>query len=151
MAAFHPLLGAQAFQIQPHRLRRTLRHCGDVSRRDVAGKKLDHDIGHIAGGKCAVLIFPVAHRDIGDLLRLAIDSHFRADALKTAQIVDPQCDADAMLLFQLTRQAPADADVAVVVDDFAKQGQGCLCLLIVQDSNSSSDEVFSQMVLHSAL
>jgi len=98
MATFHPLFRAQAFQIQPHRMGRTCCHRRNIRGRYVAGKKLDHDIGHIAGCKHAVLIAPMAHRHSTDLLFIAVAGDFRANPLKTAQIVHPQGDGDVMFL-----------------------------------------------------
>src|SRR5690606_864187 len=48
--------------------------------------------------------------------------------MEAAQVIDPQRDGHAVLVMQLSRQAPADADVAVVIDDLAEQreGQGVL-------------------------
>ena len=130
MATFHPFLGAQAFQVEPYRARIALRHGGNVAGRDIAGEKFDHDIGDVAGRKYAFLIAPVAHRHAGELLHFGVDRHLRANAPEAAQIVYPQGDGDAMLLLQLPCQAPADTDVAVVIDDFAEYGQGgCLALI----------------------
>ncbi len=47
-----------------------------------------------------------------------------ADPHKTVQVIDPQCHGHAMLIGQLARQAPANADVAEVVDHLAEQGEG---------------------------
>ena len=48
----------------------------------------------------------------------------RTDAAETVEIVDPEADVDAMFAPQLARQAPANADVAVIVDNLAEQGEG---------------------------
>jgi len=65
----------------------------------------------------------VAHRDTVDLLHIKIGADLRTDAPKADQIVHPQGDCDRMFALQLARQSPANADVAIVIDDFAKQGQ----------------------------
>jgi hypothetical protein len=72
----------------------------------------------------AVLVAPVPDRDGRDSLRLCVHRHCRANALETGQVVDPQRDRNVVLGLQLAGQAPADADVAVVVDDAAENGKG---------------------------
>ena len=96
-------------------------HCGDVGFGDVAGEEFDDDIGHVSRGKAAVLRAPVAHHDTIHRLCFREGIQARAEPLESLQIVNPKRDGDAMLAPQLARQAPADADVAVVVDDFAEQ------------------------------
>ena len=120
MAAFHPFLGAQAFQVEPYRTRIAFCHCGNVAWRDLASEKFNDDIGHIASRKVAFLIAPVAHRHSGKLLHVGVDQQVRTNPLKGRQIVYPQGNKDAVLLFQLPCQAPADTDVAIVIDDFAE-------------------------------
>ena len=124
MAAFHPFFRGQALKIQPDRTRGPLRHCGDVAGRNIAGEEFDHEIGQVARGKRAVLIAPMPHGDGAYALRFAVDRDFRANSLEAAQIVDPQSHGNAMLFCELSRQPPANADVAIVVDDFAEQGEG---------------------------
>jgi hypothetical protein len=63
----------------------------------------------------------VTHRHAGNLLRSASSVNLGTDALEAGQVVHPQGDRDAVLALQLPRQAPADADVAVVIDNTAKQ------------------------------
>jgi hypothetical protein len=63
-------------------------------------------------------------------LHLDIDRNFGTNPLKTAQIVHPQGDGNAMLLLPLSCQAPADTNVAIVIDDFAENGQGRCPVLV---------------------
>jgi hypothetical protein len=67
-----------------------------------------------------------------NLLRFRIGVHRRANAPERRQVVDPQGDSDVMLVPQLARKAPADADVAIVVDDFAEDSERCLQIRIVK-------------------
>src|SRR5450830_1338092 len=123
MTTLYPLFRRQAFQVQPHRMGRTLRHGGNIAGRNVAGKKFDDDIGNLFRRKQTILVTPMAHSNAGSLLRFQDHINFRANTPEADQIVDPQRDSDAMLALQLPRQSPAYADIAVVIDDFAKDSQ----------------------------
>jgi hypothetical protein len=61
-----------------------------------------------------------AHGNVVYLLSLRCHVDLRADALECRHVIDPQRDGDAVLMLQLARQAPANADVAEVIDNFAK-------------------------------
>ena len=132
MATFNPFLSTQSFQVEPHRARIALHHCRDVAWRDIASKKFDDDISDIAGRKYALLIAPVTHRHASKLLYFDVAHDIWTNPLKAPQIVNPQGDGDAMLLLQLPRQAPADTDVAKVIDHFAEYGQG-RCLIFIEE------------------
>jgi hypothetical protein len=54
------------------------------------------------------------------MLQLGGHVDWRANALERSQVINPQPDRDAVLTLQLTRKAPANADVAEVIDNFAK-------------------------------
>ena len=56
-------------------------------------------------------------------LRFGIDDNTWTNPPIALQIVHPQRDSDAALLLQLPCHAPADADVAKIVDDLAEYGQ----------------------------
>jgi len=94
-----------------------------IAWRQFAAEELDDDVGNVGSRECAVLAAPVAHGDVLHGLRFGRRIDFRTDAAKTRQVIHPQRDRDPVLVAQLARQAPADADVAVVVDDLAEDGQ----------------------------
>ena len=66
----------------------------------------------------------MADIDTRDALRFGSHINSGAEFLERAQIVDPQPDGVAVLLCELPGQAPAHADVAVVVDDAAEEIPG---------------------------
>ena len=70
------------------------------------------------------IVAPVADIDTRDALRLGSHINGGAEFLERAQIVDPQPYGVAVLLRELPGQAPAHADVAIVVDDAAENIPG---------------------------
>ena len=114
MAALHKRFCAQVFEVEPDALmpciRRLLRASSKKSGIDFAAKSFDQ---HIANGQVAGLqgVVPPLHRDA----RCAVGCH----PAQRAGVVQPQ----AYLLAargQVGCQAPANANVAVVVNDAAK-------------------------------
>jgi hypothetical protein len=55
------------------------------------------------------------------VLDVRVDGDFGSQALEAGQVVHPQAHGQAMFVVQLAGQAPANADVAIVIDDAAKQ------------------------------
>jgi len=69
------------------------------------------------------------HIDSEDLLLWLIFADFRTQAPENRQVIDPETDGKTEFCCKLSRQPPADSDVAVVVDDIAedvpvKEGRG---------------------------
>ena len=131
VAALDPRLGAEAFVIDPHGTGLALRHRGDIARRDVDAEEFDDDVGHIERLIGAVLAAPVQDAHAVDHLLRGIDVDGRPDAAETGEIIDPQGHRDAMLAVELPREAPADADVAEVVDHLAEDGERRGALIVV--------------------
>ena len=55
--------------------------------------------------------------DSADLLPVGVGRYGGAEPRKTRQPVNPQADVDGMLIYQLSGQAPAGADIAIVIHD----------------------------------
>jgi hypothetical protein len=119
-----PVLGAQVFEVQPHRRTRAPRHRGHIDRRQLAGERFDHDIGHrqrVAGMRG---FMPMLDRDAEHRLLRAGRVDLGAQLVKRAQIVDEHPHLPAVLGRELPREAPAHADVAEVVDHRAEDVAG---------------------------
>src|SRR5580765_1174837 len=123
MTAFDPAFSAESFQIQPDRTRHAPGHGFNVVRRDSTTEKLDDHVGNLCGVESTFLVAPMSDHDALDFLRLAIACSFRANPLKTVEIIDPQGDGDTIFPLQLPRQPPANTDVTIVIDYFAEQGE----------------------------
>ncbi|MNH24312.1 hypothetical protein D3C79_842360 [compost metagenome] len=123
MAAFHPVLGAEVFEVQPQRRLRPGAHGLDIVRRQLAGEGADH---HICGLNRHPFGRPLAHIDalLPLLQRCGIGPG--AHRHEGIQVVHPQAHCDFVLVHQLPRQAPGHADIAIIVDDGAKDVPGGL-------------------------
>src|ERR1035437_6845413 len=117
MTTFNPFFRAQAFQVEPHRARIALCHCGNVAWRDITTEKFNDDIGDIASRKHALLIAPVAHRHTGKPLYFGVERDVRTNPLKALQVVYPQGYGNFMFARKLPRQSPAHTDIAEIIDD----------------------------------
>ena len=112
----HPVFGAEIFEIDPDGLL-LFGHRLDIALRQLAGECLDHQFGGLRFGE---RISPPPHFHAAAVLAFKRGICFMAQLGQTAQIIHPQPHREAMLLRQLSRQPPAHADVAVVVDDVAE-------------------------------
>jgi hypothetical protein len=117
MAAGHPFLRAQVVEIDPDRARRQMRHVFDEGFRKMAGKAFhDNPRGDDRGetGLPAVNLDPLKNLDRQPWVQ------FRAQQPKAVEVIDPEANMQRKIARQLSRQAPADADIAEVVDDPAE-------------------------------
>ncbi|KPY51940.1 Uncharacterized protein ALO47_05041 [Pseudomonas syringae pv. ribicola] len=117
MATGDPLFGAEVVEIQPYRTRRALQHRVGISRWETTRKGLDHAFRNLGTHP---LFRPEA--DLNTFMPLLRDLSIclRTQASECRQIIDPQTYLQPMLGDQLASQSPCHADVAVVVDDAAK-------------------------------
>ncbi|MCY1505343.1 hypothetical protein D9M68_395550 [compost metagenome] len=117
MAAGHPVLGAEVFQVQPARRVRPCSHGFQVLGRQLAGERLDHHIRHVHG---LPVLAPVAdfhaQLPLGFSLRIGLRTEWR----EYRRFIYPQAHRLPVLGHQLASQAPGDADVAKVIDDVAE-------------------------------
>ena len=120
VAALDVGLGAEVLEVDPQRrqcMQLRTGHDPEIRLGQAAAEGLDHHVGRFAGGR--------GHIGVGHGPR----QHLNARATgwrhpgQRARIVDPQTHADATGC-QISRQAPAHAGIAVVVDDAAKDIPG---------------------------
>lgn len=115
MVILHPGFCAEILQIEPDRA--FVSHCLQIVFRQFAGKGLDYDIGD---GIKVEFRLPVMNRNPVDFLQRQYGVDLRQQALCASKTVDPEADIQAVFMRQLSGQAPADTDIAEVVDDAAK-------------------------------
>ncbi|MNC42562.1 hypothetical protein D3C75_913800 [compost metagenome] len=121
MAALHPVLGTEVFEVQPQRRRGASTHCLYISCWQLAGEGTDYHISrrHRQPGHR-----PLAHfHTVLPLLRgggIGPGAHGR----ERIEVIHPQPHCQAVLGHQLPGQAPGHADIAVVVDDAAEDVPG---------------------------
>ena len=143
MTTLDPFLGAQSLQIKPLRSRIALRHRGDIALRNIATEKFDDDVGDLARRErqfAVGLPAPMTHRNTIEMLNLRFERNVRADAPKRLQIVHPQGGRDMVLLPELLCQTPANADIAKIVDDMAKQVE---CVVWKHESGAGIESAYS--------
>jgi hypothetical protein len=115
MEAFHPGFGAQVFEIDPQM---SWLHLLYEAGRRIACECLDHDVMRTRKGHA---VDPAHDFDALDLLCGQCGGEPGFNAGKAVCIIHPEADfPDAACGGQLARQTPADADIAVVVDDAAE-------------------------------
>ncbi len=117
-----PVLGAQVFEVDPHGAARASRHRREIRAGQLARERLDHDIGDVQ--RVADFRMPVLDHDRVDRLPGRVGVDFRQQARERVQVVDEQANLPAVLVRELTRDAPAHADVAEIVDHRAEQVAG---------------------------
>ena len=153
VAAGDPVFRRQVFQIDPHRLARPADHGGQITVRQRAAEGLDHHVGGVGCRK--VLRRPVADVDAVQLLLRQCRLQAGGDAGKAGQIVHPQAHREAVLVRQLPRQAPGDADVAVVVDHGAENvpalRHAALLTMAAQHSAAGAGDKALRPTLHTRL
>ena len=117
-----PVLGAQVFEIDPHGTPFAARHRREIRAGQLARERFDHDIGNLQ--RVADFRMPVLDHDRIDRLppRVGIDPG--QQARERAQVVDEQANLPAVLVRELARDAPADADVAEIVDHCTEEVAG---------------------------
>ena len=113
MAAFDPGFGTEVFKIDPDAM--FCGHALDKAFGRVTGEGFDHDFVGLQVGRFDSPVHQVdAPNDLPILRR--VDAGF--DFGEAVQVVDPQAHVVAAgHIRQLPRQAPADADIAKIVDD----------------------------------
>lgn len=120
MAALDPGLGAEVFQIEPLRRLALVSFDGhrlDISRRQVTGKGFNH---HIRDPDIGIKFSrPAAHIDPCQGLSV-LEFGSGPEGLQSLQVVDPEADSNGLFRGQLTREAPADTDITMVIDDLAE-------------------------------
>jgi hypothetical protein len=109
VVALDIVLGAQVLEVDPHR-RRFGHRIDEVGRR-IAAECLDHDVARRHLGQ---RLDPAVHRYAGRGAFVV-----RRHPVQRERVIDPQAHCLATRS-QIGRQTPADAEVAVVVDDAAK-------------------------------
>ncbi|MNQ98156.1 hypothetical protein D3C85_1138310 [compost metagenome] len=117
MAANHPVLGAEIFQIQPQRLPCGGAHRRHLSLRQRATEGLDHHVGQRLG---LPVRRPMTDLHPRHLLPLQTSICLGAECDKGRRLVDPQTHVMTMLGGQLAGQPPGHPDVAVVVHHTAE-------------------------------
>ena len=93
MATEHPVFRAQEFKVDPRRFRLPRGHGGDIARRRIAGKRLDHDIGRPDLRK---RFAPPPHFDSPAVLRVPAGDYLWTDLGEAREVVDPQADPQAV-------------------------------------------------------
>ncbi|ERJ34221.1 hypothetical protein L810_3318 [Burkholderia sp. AU4i] len=117
-----PVLGAQVFEVDPHGAARAARHRREIRAGQLARERFDHDIGDLQ--RVADFRMPVFDHDRVDRLPTRVGIDARQQARERAQVVDKQANLPAVLVRELAREAPADADVAEIVDHGAEEVAG---------------------------
>ncbi len=117
MASDDPVLGAEVFEIQPEDAPPARGHGVDIGLRQVAGERLDDDIGRLG---TRPLAGPAANIDAFVHLLISLRAGRRTQPGEGIQVVHPQPHPLAVLGSQLTGQAPGDADVTEVIHDRAE-------------------------------
>jgi hypothetical protein len=84
----NPVLRAQIFEIDPHRLALAPRHRRDVHGRQFTPERLDHDIGDLQDLARVRRLVPVLDHDAGRLLPREGRVDGVAERVKSPQIVD---------------------------------------------------------------
>ena len=127
MATGNPVLGRKIVKVDPDGRRMACCHGLFVDFRQAAGECFDDDIAGFAMLKRS---HPAAHFDECFQIRLLVPGRYElrialgvqrwAQWLERGQVVDPQTDSRAVLVRQLSRKPPTDADVTEIVDDVAE-------------------------------
>lgn len=117
MTAYDPVLGAEVFQIQPENATAAARHRLDIRSRQLARERLDD---HICRLGTRPVREPVPHLDALMPLLVGLGTGARTEPREGIQIINPQAHLLPMLRHQLPSQAPGNADVTVVIDDYAE-------------------------------
>lgn len=117
MAVGNPGFGAEIFKIEPARRGAACCHGLQVGGRQIAGEGFDDDIGRGCRRK---LCWPVADSDAFLLLPGSVCHERRAQRSQGGRLVNPESHTLAVDAHQLSRQAPADAGIAIIVDDAAE-------------------------------
>jgi hypothetical protein len=117
----YPRFRREIFEVDPCRRARPRGHRRLKPSGNLAAECFDDDVTWRYIGK---RIAPAAHRHAGRSLRIKRYVKRGTQACKRFEIVDPKPHADFMFRRELPRQPPAHADVAVVIDDAAKNIPG---------------------------
>jgi hypothetical protein len=112
-----PGLGTQVLEYDPQAGGAALRHGLHIALGQPAAKALD---AYVTGHGIVERSLPPAHFDAVDVLDRPAGIRRRRDELQRREVIDPQSHR-ARLRDEAPRQAPGDADVAVVVDDAAEK------------------------------
>ena len=97
MTTFYPIFCGKTFEVKPHRFGITCRHCLNVLRWNIACEKFDNDIGDFCSSERNFLIPPKTYLHALNQLLIYITVNFRADPLKTKQVINPQLNMDLVL------------------------------------------------------
>ena len=120
MVALDPGFGAEIFKIEPLRRLALVSFDGhrlDISRRQVTGKGFNH---HIRDPDIGIKFSPpAAHIDPCQGLSV-LEFGSGPEGLQGLHVIDPEADANGLSRGQLAREAPADADITMVIDDLAE-------------------------------
>ena len=122
--AVDPSFRAQVFEDEPRRRGGGTRHRRDVGFGKAAAKGFDDDVGRWRWRKG---FRPAPHRHACRLLELARRIDGRRDPREGGKVILPQRHVLRVLGHELPRETPADAGVAVVVDDPAENVPAAGC------------------------
>ena len=121
MASLDPALGAQIFEIDPYRVRRTRRHGLEVAVGKPHAESLDDDVRRRDVRERHT---PVPDFDRIDDLQLPCGINAAAEAVEAGKVVHPQADRLSPFRRQLARHTPTHADIAEIIDDRAEDVPG---------------------------